>query len=585
MKSKCKKMLGFLLDWKENREMLRWLFRIGKNYKRYIFAFLLINLLTMVISLGSSIAGRYVVDAATGYRSELFVRYIVIMLTTTVVSIIISTASGMLSTYVNEKFAFGIRADMYDRVQRSAWHRLSAYHSGDMLSRLTGDIDSIATTLISLVPNLIVTACQLVLVLIILLKYDPTLALIGLIVGPLGMIAAIVTRRKYIEYQQKLRENHSDYYAFLQESLSSIGVVKTFQLESRNNARFEEIRAKRMNLVLRSAVLNYVMGAVMRLVYSIGYVVTFSWCAYRLTTATTIIDPSGVEVASYTYGTMTLFLSLVSQVQGAIRSLGGTIPRFYSLVVCAKRVREITNLEAEDYTPIDTMPKQVSLRAENVSFTYENEMEPVLREISITIPARSRVGIVGTSGAGKTTFIRLLMSLLHPDSGSLIYIDENGGEETVCPASRRFISYVPQGNTLMSGSIRSNLAAGNPDAADEQMWQALEMADAADFLRRMPKGLDTVLSESAGGISEGQAQRIAIARALLRDRPVLILDEATSALDEGTETRIFARIAEKCDKTCFIITHRRSMLAYCDHILEIDANGHAVLTENRGRTE
>lgn len=580
MKEKLKKLLDFLLDWKENREIIRWLGGISKCYKRYIFVFLVINLLTMMISLASSIAGRYVVDAATGFRSELFLRYIVIMLATTVLSILISSLSGMISTYVGERFAFGIRADMFDRVQRTSWRALHGYHSGDLLSRLTSDVDSIASTLISLVPNLIVTACQLVLVLIILIKYDPTLAVIGLIVGPIGMIAAIVTRKKYSYYQQKLRETHSEYYAFLQESLSSIGVVKTFQLESRNNARFEEIRAKRMNLVLRSAVLNHIMSSIMRLIYSIGYVVTFSWCAYRLTTATTFIDPNGVEVATYTYGTMTLFLSLVSQVQGAIRSLGGIIPRFYSLVVSAKRVREITELEAEDYIHDGKMPTHVALRASDVAFTYDDEQKNVLSGLSFSIPAGSRVGIVGTSGAGKTTFIRLLMALLKPDEGKLVYVDELGAEETVCPASRRFISYVPQGNTLMSGSVRSNLEAGDPAATDTQMWQALELADAANFLREMSNGLDTLLSEGAGGISEGQAQRIAIARALLRDRPVLILDEATSALDEGTEARIFARLAQTGDKTLFIITHRRSMLKYCDLILEIDEDGTVSLSKN-----
>ena len=187
---------------------------------------------------------------------------------------------------------------------------------------------------------------------------------------------------------------------------------------------------------------------------------------------------------------------------------------------------------------------------------------------------------MGSSGAGKTTFIRLLLSLITPDSGSLEYIDENNVSETVCPASRRFISYVPQGNTLLSGTVRSNLLTGNKDATEEQMWNALEMAGADEFVRNHPLQLDCVISEKAGGLSEGQAQRISIARALLRDKPVLILDEATSALDEATEALIFRRITQKTDKTCFIITHRRSMLQYCDLIMEIDKNGSCRLKEN-----
>lgn len=529
----------------------------------------------MLISLASAVAGRYVVDAATGFKSNLFFRYILIMLVTTVVSIVISSFSTMFSNYVNEKFAFGIRAKMYDRVQRSSWQKLTKYHSGDLLSRLSGDVDTISSSLVSIVPNAVVTLIQLILIVVILLKYDPVLVIIGLIVGPVGLIATVLFRKKYAYYQTQLKQSNSEYYAFMQETLSNSSVVKSFQLEEQNNERFRKIRDERMKLVVRSARLNSIMSSLMRLVYSVGYVVTFSWCAYNLTTATTFINEAGIEVATYTYGTMTLFLALVTQIQNSIKTLGTIVPQCYSLVVSAKRIREITELESEEYENLTTMPKTVGLRAEDVSFTYDGEEAAVLKNLRFDIPSGSRVGIVGTSGAGKTTFIRLLLSLVKPDNGTLQYIDENGNAEAVSGSSRRFISYVPQGNTLMSGSVRENLLSGNSDATDEEMWQSLEVACAADFLRKTPKGLDTVLTEDAGGLSEGQAQRVAIARALLRNRPVLILDEATSALDEGTEAKIFERISAMNDRTCFIITHRSSMLKYCNTILEIGDDGKA----------
>ena len=536
---------------------------------------MLINLVTMLISLASAVAGRYVVDAATGFKSNLFFRYILIMLVTTVVSIVISSFSTMFSNYVNEKFAFGIRAKMYDRVQRSSWQKLTKYHSGDLLSRLSGDVDTISSSLVSIVPNAVVTLIQLILIVVILLKYDPVLVIIGLIVGPVGLIATVLFRKKYAYYQTQLKQSNSEYYAFMQETLSNSSVVKSFQLEEQNNERFRKIRDERMKLVVRSARLNSIMSSLMRLVYSVGYVVTFSWCAYNLTTATTFINEAGIEVATYTYGTMTLFLALVTQIQNSIKTLGTIVPQCYSLVVSAKRIREITELESEEYENLTTMPKTVGLRAEDVSFTYDGEETAVLKNLRFDISSGSRVGIVGTSGAGKTTFIRLLLSLVKPDKGTLQYIDENGNAEKVSGCARRFISYVPQGNTLMSGSVRENLLSGNGDATDEEMWQSLEVACAADFLRKTPKGLDTVLTEDAGGLSEGQAQRVAIARALLRNRPVLILDEATSALDEGTEAKIFERISAMNDRTCFIITHRSSMLKYCNMILEIGDDGEA----------
>lgn len=580
MKRKIKKLFHGLKNWKETKELLTWVFTIGKDFKKYIFGFLVINMLTMIISLVSAIAGRYVVDAATGFKSELFFRYIMIMLGTTVISIIISSLSSMFSNFVNEKFAFGIRADMFDRVQRSVWDKITKFHSGDMLARLSGDIETIASSIVSMLPNIIVTCCQLILVLIILVKNDPMLAVIGLIVGPIGLIASIIFRKKYSHYQKLLRESHSEYYSFLQECFSNIGVIKTFQLENRNNTVFKSFRNKRMKIVIKASIVGNVMSSLMKLVYSIGYVVTFSWCAYRLTTAVTYTDPSGAEVATYTYGMMTLFLSLVSQLQGSIKSLGHVVPQFYSLIVSAKRVREITDLEPEAYEEIDTMPQKVGLKVQDVCFSYDAEDRTILKDMSFIIPPNSRVGIIGTSGAGKTTFIRLLLSLVKPDSGTLEYIDGNGIKEKIAPSSRRFISYVPQGNTLLSGTIRSNMQAGRADATDEEMWNTLEIADAAGFVKKMPDKLDTPISEGSVGLSEGQAQRISIARALLRKVPVLILDEATSALDEKTEKRIFEQISLKKDCTCFIITHRRSMLKYCDLILEINDDGFATLTQN-----
>ena len=576
MKDSFKRLFNSLTNWKENKDITKWLYSIGRNYKRYVFGFLFINFITMIISLASSIVGRYVVDSATNYKPDLFYKYIIIMFCTTIVSIIISAFSNMFSSYVNEKMAFGVRAEMFDNIQRSEWYKLSKYHSGDMLARLSSDIDNISSTLITLLPNIIVTGIQLILVLIILFINDPVLACIGLVVGPVGMIASILFRKKYSEYQKRLKESQSEYYSFFQESLSKIGVIKTFQLEDENNEKFSDIRNRRMKLVMKSSALASGMSSAMRLIYSIGYVVTFSWCAYRLTTAT--IDANGV--ASFTYGTMTLFLSLVSQVQASIRSLGHIIPRFYSLKISSQRIREISEIENENYDNNYSTPKKVALKAKGVQFSYETDEGNVLSDFTFDIPACSRVGIVGTSGTGKTTFIRLLLSLIKPDKGELLYVDENNNEEVACTSSRRFISYVPQGNTLMSGTIRDNLLLGNKNATEEEIWEALRNADAEKFIKNAQNGLDTTLSERAGGISEGQAQRIAIARALLRNKPVLILDEATSALDEKTEANIFESITKKRDTTYFIITHRRSMLRYCDYILEITDDGNAILSKN-----
>lgn len=560
------KKFNLRTEWRNNKDNIRWLFLQGKGFRRYVFGFLAINLIAMTVTLFSSIAGKYVVDAAVGFGQEMYWKYILIMVGTTLFTIVLSYFSTLFSSYVGEKFAFSIRAEMFDRVQRSKWQGINKFHSGDMLSRLTSDVSTVSSSIISIVPSVVVAVVELGIVLGILLYYDPNMAIIGLIVGPLGVIAGAVFRRKFVKYQKKLRESESEYYSFIQESLSNIPVVKTFQMEDRNNEYFKELRKRRLALVMKSSRLSALMHVVMKLIYNMGYVVAFSWCAYRLA------NPND----GYTYGTMTMFLSLVSILQGTIRSIGGIIPMMFSAVIAAKRIRGITDIENEDYPLVKDVPKEVGLEIRNVSFTYEKEK--VLRDVSISVAPGRRVGIVGSSGAGKTTFIRLLLSLIEADSGEAVYVID-GKEEKITSASRRFIAYVPQGNTLLSGTIRSNLLVGNKNATEEQMWEALRLASADEFVTKAPLGLDTPIAEKAGGLSEGQAQRVAIARALLRDKPILILDEATSALDEVTEKKIFRKLSAQSGRTCFIITHRRSMLEYCDVIFEISDSGDAVVID------
>lgn len=564
---------------RENLQNVNWILRQAKGIRGYIGVFLLINLISMVVSLASTIVGKYVVDAATGYRTEFFTRYIIIMLATSVFSILFSVGASLFSSYASEKFAFGLRGKLFDRVQRSLWQEVSRFHSGDLLSRLTSDISAICSGILSITASLIVTCVQILIVLVILFRYDPYMALFGLIIGPAGLLAAVLYRKRYSRYQKELKQSESEYYSFFQEHLANLSVVKSFQLEDRNNEYFDGLRSRRLKLVMKSAGLSTAMSAIMRLIYSLGYVAAFTYCACRLSGAITFAH----EAIPYTYGTMTLFLSLMSQLQSSIRSLGNFIPQFYGMLVSARRLRTITELEREDYTPGDGQPSQVGIRLEQVDFSYDTA--PVLRDLDFRVRPGERIGVVGVSGAGKTTLVRLLLSLVQPQKGQISYFAPDGWQESACPASRRLISYVPQGNTLLSGTVRENLLLCRPEATDEQMWQALELADAADFLRRSARGLDTELSEKAGGLSEGQAQRIAIARALLRDRPVLIMDEATSALDEQTEARILARVSAHCKSTCVIITHRRSMLQYCDRILEIRPDGTGCLRDARPKEE
>ena len=557
--NKIKKLWRRLKNKDENIRLIKWMLHIIKPYFRFVIYVFLISLLSMGISYGSTIIGKYVVDDATS--GDINFRNIAFMCGTTVVSIIIAIFSNIISSYINEKFSFSIRQKLFNDIQRSVWIKISKYHSGDLVTRLTSDIDGLANGLISILPSTVLIICQLLISFCILLYYDWQIAVFALILGPVGAAFMLFFRKKYKEYQTKFRESESEYRSFMQESLSDLTVVKTFRQEESNEAAMEVLKNKRLHLVIHNSRLSSVMSAAMRMVYSIGYVVAFCWGSYR------------ISQGDITYGTLTVFISLVGQVQGSVSGLASIVPQVYSMLIAAKRISEVTEIEKETYFGKTDVPRAVGLEVSKVSFAYAREF--VVKDLNFTVNPGEKIGIVGPSGTGKTTIIRMLMALTSPQRGTIRYILNGEETEKACPDSRRFISYVPQGNTLKTGTIADNLRVGKDDATEAEMLQALQMASADKFLKKLSDGLNTELSEKSGGLSEGQAQRIAIARALIGKKPVLILDEATSALDEDTESVVLKNITEHSeDTTCFIITHRRSMLRYCDKVIKLDEDGY-----------
>ena len=560
--SKWKKFLNKLKNKDENVRLIKWMRRTVRPYSRFIVYFFLISLVSLLISYTSTIIGKYVVDDAT--NGDVNFRNMAFMCIATVVSISIGVFSNILSSYINEKFSFSIRQKLFNDIERSMWIKISKYHSGDLVTRLTSDVNSLAEGLISVVPSTVLLLCQFVISFAILLHYDTKIALFALVLAPLGAVFTLFFRKKYKEYQLKLRESESEYRSFMQENLSDLTVVKTFRQENINERTMEKLKRRRLSLVTRNAWLSSTMSAVMRLIYSVGYVVALCWGAYR------------ISQQDITYGTLTVFITLVGQVQGSVSSLAGIFPKIYSMLVSAKRISEVSEIEKEVYSGITDMPKRVGLTVSGVSFAYADDY--IVKDLNISVEPGEKIGIVGPSGTGKTTIIRMLLSLTQPQCGNILYQLDGAETEKACPDSRRFISYVPQGNTLKAGTVAENLLVGKGDATEEEMRRALAMASADKFVSKLSDGLETKISENSGGLSEGQAQRIAIARALIGQKPVLILDEATSALDEETESAILKNISsELSGVTCFIITHRRSMLKYCNRVIELDDNGNMTM--------
>ena len=461
---------------------------------------------------------------------------------------------------------------MNNRVNRRLFNRLmimpfvngrQGFHSGDMLERLTTDVRTLSGFSLVQLPSMVVMGVQLVGAFIFLATMSPVLALAPLIITPVCILVSKLYFKRQRSLTARVREAQSDVLVSIQEGLKHRMVLRSLDCVDEMDNRLADVLYRLDDSNRRQTRLSVASGAMVRLGFLAGYLTAFGWSIY------------GLQAGLITYGTMTAFIQLVARIQNPIAGLSSYIPTFISTSVAIDRLREIedgseTKNEAEDAKMVDGMIlSHPGIRIKNLFFQYEPESARIYSGFSYDFRPGSRTLIAGATGAGKTTLIKLLLGLLTPDSGSIEIYDDDVRLK-VSPQTISNFVYVPQGNTLLHGTIRENLLLAAPDATDEQLREALHTA-AADFVFELPEGLETSCDEAGAGISEGQAQRIAIARALLRPGSILVLDEFNSALDVDTAETLMKRLtAKRPDATILIIAHHRTAVApYCDAVLHI----------------
>jgi len=533
----------------------KWLMQYTKPYLGRIILMMFFSLSGTVSSLVMVHLTKKIIDNATEGNEfvTLIVGYLVLVLSLQAVGVV----SSLMSTVLNEKFSFGIRKQIYEKIINSHWMDVKKYHTGDLMTRLTSDAGSIAGGIIGTIPNIILLGIELVMVFFTLFYYSPLLACFALLVAPVAALVSWWFGKKLKKLQVKVQESESAYRSFLQESLSNLLVVKAFANEEYSSKRLTTLRDDRFFWVFKRAKLGLASSTSMSVAFQLGYIVAFAYGA-MLIAAKTI-----------TYGTMSVFLTLVNRVQAPVMGLAQQIPNVVSVLASAGRIMELQNIPLEEKEEINMQTENIGVDIKELTFGYSDET--VLENVSLNVKPGEFVAIIGESGIGKTTLIRLVMSFMSDVQGDISFYNTYGESIRANASTRNFIAYVPQGNTLFSGTVRDNILMGNLSATEEEIYDALKLSAGYDFVMDLPKGLDTVIGERGHGISEGQAQRIAIARAFVRKAPLLILDEATSSLDETTELSVLEGLQALTPKpTCIIITHRKSILKYCDREIKIE---------------
>ncbi len=538
-------------------EYFVWIMGYTKPYIPKLALIMLFNLIATLLSVGMAIIGKRLIDSATsGNVSDIWsilIVYVLVILGSQGLYII----SGLFSVVVYEKFGFGIRKKVYRTILDTCWIDISKYHTGDLMTRLTSDVNAVSDGISNTIPTILRLLVELMVTFFTLAYYDIRLALFALMVAPIAMLASFWLGKKLKYLTVKVQQTESKYRSFMQESLANILIEKSFCLEDYSEDRLTKLRDERIYWVFKKNRTNMYASAAMGLSFQLGYIVAFAWGAICIANKT------------ITYGTMTVFLQLVNRIQSPIVSLAQLVPKIISMFASAGRIIEIQQLPKEEYIGKSIVGEDVGVSVTDVSFGYDEEL--VFEGASMDFKPGEFTAIVGKSGIGKTTLVRLIMAFTQKMKGSISFYNRRGEELPASPDARSFIAYVPQGNTLFSGTIRENILMGRKDATEEEIVEALKGSAAYDFIKEFPKGIDTVIGEKGVGISEGQAQRIAIARALVRRAPFLILDEATSSLDENTELRVLEGIRKwSPSPTCLLITHRRSVLKYCDREIQIN---------------
>lgn len=547
---------AFLDDWK-------WIFLYSKKYKKAIVFYTLLGVFSSTLGLVSSVISKYMIDIIVGKKMSQLVLLALMMIFSTVFSLVFSSLVSRISTKISIYVNNDIQADIFRQIIDAEWMALNKYPNGDLLNRFNSDVGTVANNAVNWLPNLIINLYTFISTFCVILYYDAAMAFIALLSAPFLLMVSRYIMRKMRQYRQKVMEMNSKLMTFEVETFYNLDTIKSFGITEKYGSKLSKWQEKYKNHNLDYNLFSIKANIITTMISTLVSFAAFGYCLFRLWTD------------AISYGTMTLFLQQRSSLSTQFNSLVSIIPGMLNSSVSAHRIREIVELPREVHNPEAAVELEkaadlgLTVRMQDVKFAYE-ENHNVIKDSDFVARPGEIVALVGPSGEGKTTMLRLILGLVHPGEGRVVLCGRDGVEMDMNADIREFFSYVPQGNTMLAGTIAENMRMVRDDAADEEIIQALKIACAWDFVEKLPEGINNPVGERGRGLSEGQAQRIAIARAVLRDAPVLLLDEATSALDVATERKVLRNIIQQHpNKTCIVTTHRPSVLNMCQRVYRV----------------
>lgn len=565
---------------KELIEETIWIYQYARQYWKAMIFYTVLGMSGIVTSLITSLISRDMVDIITGHQTgellKTFGSYIVF----TIGNLLISQAVTYFSNKISISVDNSIKADIFDKMLTTDLESIQKYHTGDLLTRWNSDASNISAGVLNWIPNLVIYSTRFVSTFILVCYNDPMFALLALIGAPVSMLMSRRMLKRMRNNNERSAAMNAKMSGFNQETFSNIQTIKAFDLIGLYSKRLKSFQAEFLSMKLEFQKMNMWVSVFLSLV---GLVVSYSCYGFGIYRVW-----SGV----ISYGTMTMFLSLAGNLTGTLNQLTSLVPTAISITTSARRLMDILEMPQEDYSQVklaDTIKNNnvnhgIHIELSNISYTYHTGTN-VFDGACFMANPHEIVALVGPSGEGKTTMLRIVLGLLRPQSGQALVYGENKADfMNISPSTRRLFSYVPQGNTMFSGTIAENMRNVKVDATDEEIMAALKLACAWEFVEKLPEGINSKVGERGVGFSEGQSQRLSIARALIRKSPILLLDEATSALDVATERKVLKNIMkDDYPRTCIVTTHRPTVLSVCSRVYSINNKKCTVLSDKEIR--